>query len=59
DWDEILEDIPKTTGYSDSASIYMDKFDEVSSLTDLKTRLWSSPAPDAECELIHSCLKNW
>ncbi|KAG0359922.1 hypothetical protein BGZ54_009769 [Gamsiella multidivaricata] len=59
DWDEILKGIPKTTGYSDSASAFMGKFDEVSSLNDLKTRLDSSPAQDAECELIHSCLKNW
>ncbi|KAF9996567.1 hypothetical protein BGZ65_007847, partial [Modicella reniformis] len=58
DWTEIKRDIPSSTPYTEAAVEYLDTFDTVTTINDLRTRLRTRP-DNVELELIHTCLVNW
>ncbi|KAG0288979.1 hypothetical protein BGZ98_004035, partial [Dissophora globulifera] len=58
DWEEIKRDLPRNVPYASETSEYLDSFDEVKTIEDLRTRLSQRPE-GVELELVYMCLENW
>ncbi|KAF8951288.1 hypothetical protein BGZ46_004078, partial [Entomortierella lignicola] len=58
DWDEIKNDIPRTTPYADSTKAYLDTFTNVKTTERLRAMLKTHP-DDVEMELDYICLSKW
>ncbi|KAF9916918.1 hypothetical protein FBU30_001076 [Linnemannia zychae] len=58
DWDEIKNDIPRTTPYADSTKDYLDSFSNVKTTERLRAMLKTRP-DDVEMELAYICLSKW
>ncbi|KAI7830483.1 hypothetical protein BC939DRAFT_283879 [Gamsiella multidivaricata] len=57
-WAEIKKDLPSAMPYARTTSTYLDTFDTVKTIEDLRSRLNHRPE-DVELELVHMCLVNW
>ncbi|KAF9929118.1 hypothetical protein FBU30_001847 [Linnemannia zychae] len=58
DWADIKNNLPSAVPYASATSTYMDTFDAVKTVDDLRMRLRHRP-DGVELELVYMCLQNW